>query len=206
MNRAEEPYTVKEALLFSQRMAQLSKALWKSIEKDWQQWIKPYDLNINEHHILWIAYQLNGASISEIAKFGVMHVSTAFNFSKKLEERGYLEFSKKLNDKRNTYIQLTPKGEEVFLKILESYNPTRNAVLKGAQPLHQLYGKFPEIVEMMSIIRHIYGDDFMEIFEKSFSNIENEFTSEEGKMKKKQEAKEAGESIEVDKPLEPLKN
>ncbi|MCY9221986.1 transcriptional regulator Hpr, partial [Bacillus licheniformis] len=45
-----------------------------------------------------------------------------------------------------------------------------------------------------------------EIFEKSFSNIENEFTSEEGKMKKKQEAKEAGESIEVDKPLEPLKN
>ncbi|QDL76134.1 HTH-type transcriptional regulator Hpr [Bacillus licheniformis] len=206
MNRAEEPYTVKEALLFSQRMAQLSKALWKSIEKDWQQWIKPYDLNINEHHILWIAYQLNGASISEIAKFGVMHVSKAFNFSKKLEERGYLEFSKKLNDKRNTYIQLTPKGEEVFLKILESYDPTRNAVLKGAQPLHQLYGKFPEIVEMMSIIRHIYGDDFMEIFEKSFSNIENEFTSEEGKMKKKQEAKEAGESIEVDKPLEPLKN
>ncbi|AGN35569.1 HTH-type transcriptional regulator Hpr [Bacillus paralicheniformis] len=206
MNRAEEPYTVKEALLFSQRMAQLSKALWKSIEKDWQQWIKPYDLNINEHHILWIAYQLNGASISEIAKFGVMHVSTAFNFSKKLEERGYLEFSKKLNDKRNTYIQLTPKGEDVFLKILESYDPTRNAVLKGAQPLHQLYGKFPEIVEMMSIIRHIYGDDFMEIFEKSFSNIESEFTSEEGKMKKKQEAKEAGESIEMDKPLEPLKN
>jgi MarR family protease production transcriptional regulator HPr len=197
---------VKEALLFSQRMAQLSKALWKSIEKDWQQWIKPYDLNINEHHILWIAYQLNGASISEIAKFGVMHVSTAFNFSKKLEERGYLEFSKKLNDKRNTYIQLTPKGEDVFLKILESYDPTRNAVLKGAQPLHQLYGKFPEIVEMMSIIRHIYGDDFMEIFEKSFSNIESEFTSEEGKMKKKQEAKEAGESIEMDKPLEPLKN
>lgn len=111
-----------------------------------------------------------------------------------------------MNDKRNTYIQLTPKGEDVFLKILESYDPTRNAVLKGAQPLHQLYGKFPEIVEMMSIIRHIYGDDFMEIFEKSFSNIESEFTSEEGKMKKKQEAKEAGESIEMDKPLEPLKN
>ncbi|MEC1261695.1 HTH-type transcriptional regulator Hpr [Bacillus swezeyi] len=206
MNRAEEPYTVKEALLFSQRMAQLSKALWKSIEKDWQQWIKPYDLNINEHHILWIAYQLNGASISEIAKFGVMHVSTAFNFSKKLEERGYLEFSKKLNDKRNTYIQLTRKGEEVFLEILESYDPSRNAVLKGAQPLHQLYGKFPEIVEMMSIIRHIYGDDFMEIFEKSFSNIENEFISEEGKMKKKEEAKESGELIEMAKPLEPIKN
>lgn len=144
MNRVEPPYDVKEALVFTQKMAQLSKALWKSIEKDWQQWLKPYDLNINEHHILWIAYQLNGASISEIAKFGVMHVSTAFNFSKKLEERGYLQFSKRLNDKRNTYVQLTEEGTEVFWSLLEEFDPTRNAVFKGSQPLYHLFGKFPE--------------------------------------------------------------
>lgn len=94
MKRNEQDYSIKEALLFSQRIAQLSKALWKSIEKDWQQWIKPYDLNINEHHILWIAYHLKGASISEIAKFGVMHVSTAFNFSKSLKKEAILSFRK----------------------------------------------------------------------------------------------------------------
>ncbi|MBD1380710.1 HTH-type transcriptional regulator Hpr [Metabacillus arenae] len=186
MKRIEKEYTIKEALLFSQRVAQLSKALWKSIEKDWQEWIKPYDLNINEHHILWIAYHLKGASISEIAKFGVMHVSTAFNFSKKLEERGYLEFSKKQNDKRNTYIQLTSEGEDILLRLLEDYEPSRNAVFKGAQPLQDLYGKFPEIIELMCIIRNIYGDDFMEIFERSFQNIEEEFVIEEGKLKKVQ--------------------
>ncbi|MFY4774235.1 HTH-type transcriptional regulator Hpr [Metabacillus sp. RGM 3146] len=190
MKHNEKDYTIKEALLFSQRIAQLSKALWKSIEKDWQQWIKPYDLNINEHHILWIAYHLKGASISEIAKFGVMHVSTAFNFSKKLEERGYLEFSKKLNDKRNTYIQLTQKGEDIFLKLLEDYDPSRNAILKGALPLQQLYGKFPEIIEMMAIIRNIYGDDFMEIFERSFTNIEEEFEEKENRLQKVEEAEQ----------------
>ncbi len=84
MKSGEKDYSVKEAMIFSQRIAQLSKALWKCVEKDWQMWIKPYDLNINEHHILTIAYHLKGASISEIAKFGVMHVSTAFNFSKKV--------------------------------------------------------------------------------------------------------------------------
>ncbi|MFC0272062.1 HTH-type transcriptional regulator Hpr [Metabacillus herbersteinensis] len=192
MKHNENDYTIKEALLFSQRVAQLSKALWKSIEKDWQQWIKPYDLNINEHHILWIAYHLKGASISEIAKFGVMHVSTAFNFSKKLEERGYLEFSKKLNDKRNTYIKLTDKGEEILLKLLEDFDPTRNSVLKGALPLQNLYGKFPEIIEMMSIIRNIYGDDFMEIFERSFNNIEEEFQEEDGSLRKKELTQEEG--------------
>jgi MarR family transcriptional regulator, protease production regulatory protein HPr len=181
---SEKQYSMKEAMLFSQRIAQLSKALWKSIEKDWQQWIKPFDLNINEHHILWIAYHLNGASISDVAKFGVMHVSTAFNFSKKLEERGLLQFSKKENDKRNTYIQLTPEGEEIFLRIMESYQPNGNAAFAGALPLRDLYGKFPDIIEMMAIVRNIYGDDFMEIFERSFHNIETEFTEDNGKLMK----------------------
>lgn len=181
----DKNYSMKEAMMFSQRIAQLSKALWKSVEKDWQQWIKPFDLNINEHHILWIAYHLNGASISDVAKFGVMHVSTAFNFSKKLEERGYLKFSKKESDKRNTYIQLTELGEGILLQLMENYDPDKNAVFSGAMPLKELYGKFPDIIEIMAIVRNIYGDDFMEIFEKSFSNIDGQFTDEDGKLIKK---------------------
>ncbi|MDQ0217609.1 HTH-type transcriptional regulator Hpr [Peribacillus cavernae] len=181
----EKNYSMKEAMLFSQRVAQLSKALWKSIEKDWQQWIKPFDLNINEHHILWIAYHLNGASISDVAKFGVMHVSTAFNFSKKLEERGLLKFSKKENDKRNTYIEITAEGENLLLRMMETYDPGNNAVFSGALPLRDLYGKFPDMVEMMAIIRNIYGEDFMEIFERSFVNIDNLFVDEDGKVLKK---------------------
>ncbi|RFU62115.1 HTH-type transcriptional regulator Hpr [Peribacillus glennii] len=187
----DKNYSMKDALLFSQRVAQLSKALWKSIEKDWQQWIKPFDLNINEHHILWIAYHLNGASISDVAKFGVMHVSTAFNFSKKLEERGLLRFSKKENDKRNTYIQITDKGENILLSLMETYNPDNNAVFSGALPLRDLYGKFPDMIEMMAVIRNIYGEDFMEIFERSFANIDKQFEVEEGKITKKKIEKEA---------------
>ena len=186
---------MKEAMLFSQRIAQLSKALWKSIEKDWQQWLKPFDLNINEHHILWIAYHLNGASISDVAKFGVMHVSTAFNFSKKLEERGLLTFSKKENDKRNTYIQLTPEGEDIFLRLMESYHPSGNAAFVGALPLRDLYGKFPDIIEMMAIVRNIYGEDFMEIFERSFHNIETEFNENDGKLKKSEKTEKTEQEL-----------
>ncbi len=187
----EKNYSMKEAMIFSQRIAHLSKALWKAVEKDWQQWIKPYDLNINEHHILWIAYHLNGSSISDVAKFGVMHVSTAFNFSKKLEERGLLTFSKKENDKRNTYIEITPKGEKIILDLMEAFEPTKNAALSGALPLRQLYGKFPELIEMMAVIRNIYGEDFMQIFERSFTNIEQEYTDADGKIVKKETEQES---------------
>lgn len=182
---AEKLYSLKESMIFSQRMAQLSKALWKSIEKDWQAWIKPFNLNINEHHILWIAYHLNGATISDVANFGVMHVSTAYNFSKRLEERGLLQFSKRENDKRNTYVQLTDPGESLLLEIMEVYDPANNSVYQGAIPLRDLYGKFPDVIELMAIIRNIYGNDFMEIFEKSFHNIETDFFEVEGQVQKK---------------------
>src|SRR3954447_25838834 len=135
MGMTEKQYSMKEAMLFSQRVAQLSKALWKSIEKDWQQWIKPFDLNINEHHILWISYHLKGASISDVARFGVMHVSTAFNFSKKLEERGYLKFSKRDDDKRNTYIELTDSGSELIINMNKHYLDTPHTILDGSLPL-----------------------------------------------------------------------
>ncbi|MTD31635.1 HTH-type transcriptional regulator Hpr [Planomicrobium sp. YIM 101495] len=174
----ERNLSMKEAMLFSQRIGQLSKALWKAVEKDWQAWIKPYDLNINEHHILWISYHLKGASISDVAKFGVMHVSTAFNFSKKLEERGLLAFSKKAEDKRNTYVEMTPEGELLMEEMIERYHDTPHAVIDGSMQLRSLYGKFPEFMDVMAMIRNIYGDDFMEIFEASFKNIDDRFTEE----------------------------
>lgn len=170
---SEEVNAAQEAMLYTQRIAHLSKALWKAVEKDWQAWIKPFDLNINEHHVLSIAANLQGASISDIAKFGVMHVSTAFNFSKNLEERGLLSFSKRDDDKRNTYVEITEKGQALLKEIDDSFNSTNHAVLEGSLPLKEMYGKFPQYLELMAVIRNIYGDDFMDIFEKSFKDSEN---------------------------------
>jgi len=178
----EQKFSQKEAMIYSQRVAQMSKALWKAVEKDWQQWIKPYDLNINEHHILWIAYHLQGATISDIAKFGVMHVSTAFNFSKKLEERGYLQFFKKDDDRRITYVSVTGEGEELLFGMNEHYYDSEHGILDGSLPIKSIYGKFPEFLEVMSVIRNIYGEDFMEIFELGFKRIDHSFDDDLGSL------------------------
>ncbi|WOV86567.1 HTH-type transcriptional regulator Hpr [Sporosarcina oncorhynchi] len=175
----EQKFSPKEAMIYSQRLAQMSKALWKAVEKDWQQWIKPYDLNINEHHILWIAYHLQGATISDVAKFGVMHVSTAFNFSKKLEERGYLSFFKKEDDRRNTYVSVTEEGRLLLEDMNENYYDSSHGILEGSLPIKGIYGKFPEFLEVMSVIRNIYGEDFMEIFERGFQSIDTTFVEKD---------------------------
>lgn len=179
---SEQKFSQKEAMIYSQRVAQMSKALWKAVEKDWQEWIKPYDLNINEHHILWIAYHLQGATISDVAKFGVMHVSTAFNFSKKLEERGYLKFFKKEDDRRNTYVAVTEEGEVILQEMNENYYDSNHGILEGSLPIKSIYGKFPEFLEVMSVIRNIYGEDFMEIFEQGFKRIDSAFDETDGEL------------------------
>lgn len=170
-----------EALIFNQRVAQLSKALWKVIEDDLQQWIKPFNLNINEYHILWIGYHLNGSNISEIAELGVMHVSTAFNFSKKLEERGLLQCLKREGDKRNTYIQLTDKGKEIIVRLLQVYQPEGNNLVSASLPLRKLYRNFPELLELKAIIRNIKGEKFIDTHEQMFQNLEKEFIKKNGK-------------------------
>ena len=48
--------------------------------------------------------------------------------------------------------------------------------------LRNLYGKFPEFLEVMAVVRNIYGEDFMEIFERGFTNIENTFDDESGEL------------------------
>jgi len=112
----------------------------------------------------------------------VMHVSTAFNFSKKLEERGYLNFFKQEDDRRNTYVSVTAEGEKLILEMNQSYYNTEHRILDGSLPIKQLYGKFPEFLEVMSVVKNIYGDDFMEIFERGITNIENTFDNESGEL------------------------
>lgn len=172
MNHKE--YSLQEAILYSHKMAQLTKAIWKAIEKDWQDWVKPFDLNLNEHHVLWIAYHLKGATISEISKFGVMHVSTAFNFSKKLEQRGLLTFSKKEEDKRNTYVKLTEEGVKLFEATMEDHDPERNSVMNASLPLKDIYGRFPEFQDLESIVKYLYGDEYLEILDRSLESLSEE--------------------------------
>ncbi|MBB6449536.1 MarR family protease production transcriptional regulator HPr [Geomicrobium halophilum] len=159
----------EQSLHFKHRLAYLSKALWKSVEQDWQRWLQPHGLNINEHQILWITYQMGTPVLSEIARNGVMHVSTVYNFSKKLEERNLICMVKQQKDRRQTYVHLTEKGKALFLETLDHFDANSHETLQGAMPLKELYGKFPEFAEIATLVRHMYGEDFTDKFKHPLS-------------------------------------
>ena len=57
----------------------------------------------------------------------------------------------------------------------DNYYDSDHDILEGSLPIKDLYGKFPEFLEVMSVIRNIYGEDFMEIFERGFENLKETY-------------------------------
>ncbi|QSX23702.1 HTH-type transcriptional regulator Hpr [Priestia megaterium] len=184
MIKISDDYTFKDASLYSLKLMQLSKLLWRAVEKDWEQWVKPYGLNINEHHILCIANNLPNVCITELAEVGAMHITTAFNFSKRLEQKGYLQIFKNKLKKKNTYIKLTEKGEKLLINILRNYNPYEKSLYIGSLPLRELNGKFPDFTELLILIRNIYGEDFITLINNSLINIEKVLIEQDKNIQK----------------------
>lgn len=169
--KREREKEIIDKMLFTHKVSQLSKALWKTVEKDWQNWIKPYDLNINEHHILVIIRNLEKATISEVSQYGVMHVSTVFNFAKNLEKRGYLTMPKSKFDKRNTYLELTEKGKEVLYETYKGYKESDDRIYDAASNYQELMFDLPPFTELKFIVAQIYGADFITHLEKSHNDL-----------------------------------
>jgi MarR family transcriptional regulator, protease production regulatory protein HPr len=183
MKKTSQNYSCMDGLLFNLKLMQLSKALWRAIENDWEQWLKSYNLNINEYHILCLASDLSEVSVSEMSKLGAMHISTVFNFSKKLKEQGYIQLSKKERDKRNTYIKLTQMGEDFLIDILKNYKPSENRICTGSLPLHNLSGKFPTFPEVGAIMRNVGGNSLFTIIDHPLDKIKEKLIEEDEFLK-----------------------
>lgn len=167
---AKDDYT--ENVYFRHRTYQLSKALWKMVEKDWSAWIESAGLTINEHHILISVYQHGKMKLTDLAAFGMMHVSTAVNYSKKLELAGLIQFEKDLQDKRINYIIITQAGKNLVEDLEKDWKPEESLIILHAQSLEQLFGRKPFFIESTSMIRSYYGESFM-------SHIESPYTCNE---------------------------
>ena len=184
MKSFSKDYKLKEATLFSLQLMQLSKILWRTIENDWENLLKAYGININEHHILFVAYSSPYISIMELAELGSMHITTAFNFSKRLKQKGYLRLIKNKAKKKNTCIELTKKGEELLVEILKSFKPHENEIFLGALSTKKLYGKLPNFTELVTLMRNIYGEDLIALIDCCSSSIERNLIEEDGVLKK----------------------
>ena len=90
-------------------------------------------------------------SISLVASRQHVSVPTVSRCLKKLEDKGLIEKNGRADDRRGTYVSLTPRGEEVYLKACSILNDFVNHSLSRIDPdkLEQFFCTFDEIYEAL---------------------------------------------------------
>ncbi|QLK86338.1 HTH-type transcriptional regulator Hpr [Staphylococcus sp. 17KM0847] len=160
-----------ESMLYTHRAAMLSKVIWKNAENDWQAWLKKSGITMNEHLILMTIYAFKKVTISDISRYGVMHVSTAYNFAKRLETQGLLKLEKDTHDKRNTFIILTDEGHELVEHIFEQYDMADNSIYQAAQQFYDEMFHLPSFSDAHYLVSHLQGKGFLEGINKSHDHL-----------------------------------
>ncbi|MBI5975791.1 HTH-type transcriptional regulator Hpr [Staphylococcus canis] len=160
-----------ESMLFTHKIAILSKIIWKNAENDWQRWLKKSGITINEYVILMTIYAHDRVKITDISKQGVMHVSTAFNFAKRLEQQGLLIFEKDTTDKRNTFLILTQKGKSFVEQVFDQYDVSQNSIYEAAKSFEDEMFHLPSFSDVHYLVSKLYGRYFINDLHESHKNI-----------------------------------
>ncbi|EKU46575.1 HTH-type transcriptional regulator Hpr [Staphylococcus massiliensis] len=160
-----------DSLLYTHRIALLSKAAWKTAEKEWADWITDYNISINEHLILMTIQSLGKTTISDVSRFGIMHVSTVYNFAKNLEKKELIKLEKDPSDKRNTYLYITDKGLELIDEILSLYEIETNLIYNAAESYKEELYSYPSYNDLTYLVGKIHGKPFLDSIEKSHNQI-----------------------------------
>lgn len=151
-----------ESILYTHKAAMLSKVIWKNAENDWQAWLKKSGITMNEHLILMTIYAFKKVTISDISRYGVMHVSTAYNFAKRLESQELLKLEKDTNDKRNTFIVLTEAGHSLVEDIFDQYDMSHNSIYRVAQEYNNEMFQFPSFSDEHYLVSQLQGKAFLD--------------------------------------------
>ncbi|MGY3779659.1 transcriptional regulator, SarA/Rot family [Isobaculum melis] len=87
-----------------------TKSILFELEQIWVPFLKEYQLTVSQISILYHLSQVEISTVSEIAKSGCMHISSAQNSTKKLADRGLLQIQKSHIDSRITNAYITEAG------------------------------------------------------------------------------------------------
>jgi DNA-binding MarR family transcriptional regulator len=92
----------------------------------------------------------DGVSVSVVAKEMMIPCAGVSRSVRQLEEKGYMERSVNLKDRRNTYISLTEKGEQVTEEADQIMCSLAEAVMNkmGQEELHQLKENLEKLYEV----------------------------------------------------------
>lgn len=161
-------------------MMNVIRAMYKILEEDWTKQAKKHDLTSPQQHLLWILHFRDGSTISEIANFGLWHISTAMHLIDKLEEKGLVRKERLLHDKRSSRVFLTETGRAVRQKMMDNDDYRMYKLYSVMQNKRDELGfEWGKLLEFgLAVTQELHGRNYVDYLEMSGKKIEAELKQE----------------------------
>lgn len=159
--------TDNTSMMNTHKMINIVKGLYKSMEKDWEEYAQKYGLTNAHMHVLWILSIHDGIKLSDLASKGLWNLSTTHDIVGRMASKGLLKKEKDIEDGRITRVYITEKGLELKNKTQNDYDDSQSfKLLKAINELDsQDRDEFIRILDIIS--ENVLEASLIEYIQKS---------------------------------------
>ncbi|QOR68186.1 MarR family transcriptional regulator [Cytobacillus suaedae] len=101
----------------------LTRALYHSIDKNWEELGRKYGITPAQQHILFIVETIGEPmTVSQISEMGCWHVSSTSRILRQLEKSKLIEVTYDRTKSKNKYVTLTLAGKKVLGNLVKYVN------------------------------------------------------------------------------------
>jgi len=93
------------------RLLNMMKGLYKSMEREWDEYAHQYGMTNAHLHVLWILSLHDGLKLSDLSAKGVWNLSTTHDIVTRMASKGLIRREKDMEDGRVTRVYITKEGQ-----------------------------------------------------------------------------------------------
>lgn len=139
----------------------LSKVFGQILERDFEEICRENGITAKIYDVLTVLQQKKLCSVSEIAQLGLMHISSAMNNCKALEQKGMVKLMKDQQDSRVTNVELTATGKEFIDTIMGQMQHADFSIGEILDNAENEIGIKPSFVDLHHIVHHYCDKETM---------------------------------------------
>ena len=156
------------------RLINLTKGLYKSMEREWDEYAQRYGMTNAHLHVLWVLSMHDGLKLSELAAKGVWNLSTTHDIVTRMAGKGLVKKVKDIEDGRVTRIYITNEGRRLRDKTQDDFDQGYSfKLLKVIDELDEEdKEKLGSILKV--IAKQVLDEDFVQYVESSSERLNTE--------------------------------
>ena|GEM_PF-2323551 len=159
------------------KLINITKGLYKSMEREWDEYAQRYGMTNAHLHVLWILSLHDGLKLSELADKGVWNLSTTHDIVTRMAGKGFVKKVKDVEDGRVTRVYITKEGQKLRDKTQDDFDHGYSfKLMKVIDKLNE--ADKDKLMDILNVIaKQVLDEDFVNYVESSCERLNEDDTN-----------------------------